>query len=53
MFTDEPDLPANVVEQYLDGHTFIGLPHISRAYLLISYDPGRARCPYFALNVGA
>lgn len=53
VFTDEPDLPANVVEQYLDGHTFVGLPHISQAYLLISYDPGRARCPYFALNVGA
>lgn len=48
--TDEPGLPRNVVEKFLDGHVFQKPEYIDRALLLLSYDPSIERCPYFELK---
>jgi hypothetical protein len=50
MHTDEPTLSRSVVQGYLDGHRFPTPKHVSRALLLLSYDPSVQRCPYFELN---
>lgn len=52
VFTDEPDLVAPIVATYLQDHRFSGLAHITRAFLVISYDPSVNRCPYFELSIG-
>lgn len=51
VFTDEPFLTYDVAEAYLRGHIFSSLGQITRALLLLSYDPGRDECPYFELAV--
>jgi hypothetical protein len=48
--TDEPLLSRNTAQGYLDGHRFLTPKHVSRALLLLSYDPSIQRCPYFELN---
>jgi hypothetical protein len=48
--TDEPMLPADTVEDWLSGHVFTAPIKINRAYLLLSYDPGRNGYPYFRLR---
>jgi len=53
VFTDEPELAAPVVEGYLNGQRFTGLQHVSRAFLVISYDPRLEMCPYFELTQDA
>lgn len=51
IFTDEPMLPADRVASWLVGHAFSGLGQVTRAFLLLSYDPGLGRCPYFRLAI--
>jgi len=51
--TDEPLLSRNAVQTYLDGHRFPKPKHVSRALLLLSYDPSIQRCPYFELTFSA
>lgn len=51
VFTDEPELPANKVKEYLEGHTFAGLENISETIFLVSYDPQENCCPYFPLQI--
>jgi hypothetical protein len=50
-FTDEPELSRLTVQRFLEGQVFRSLPHISRAVLLLSYDPQISRCPCFDLAV--
>lgn len=51
VFTDEPFLTYETIEEYLRGHIFASLRQITRALLLLSYDPVRDECPYFELAV--
>lgn len=51
VFSDEPELPASKVREYLDGYKFKGLQHIDEAILLLSYEPGENCCPYFPLQL--
>jgi hypothetical protein len=37
--TDEPLLSRSTVQDYLKGHRFPKQEHVSRALLLLSYDP--------------
>ena len=50
VFTDEPALPRLTVESLLLEHSFSNLPHIDRAFLLLSYDPAIEQCPVFELK---
>jgi hypothetical protein len=50
VFTDEPELTTQSVENYLKEHTFNNVPDVSRSYLVLSYDPAMGRCPYFILT---
>ncbi|QJD91669.1 hypothetical protein HH213_17200 [Duganella dendranthematis] len=50
IFTDEPELTKQTVENYLKGHTFSKSPNVSGSYLVLSYDPTLGRCPYFDLT---
>jgi hypothetical protein len=49
VFTDEPELQHYAINGFLTGHTFLGLNHVHRAILLLSYDPTLGQCPYFEL----
>jgi hypothetical protein len=48
--TDEPMLSRSAVQGYLEDSRFPKPQHVSRALLLLSYDPSIQRCPYFELN---
>lgn len=48
--TDEPALRVSTVEEWLRGHEFKQPTQITRAYLLLSYDPQCGRCPIFRLR---
>lgn len=50
VFTDEPMLDRLTVESYLEGHKFDRPKYISRAFLLVSYDPCVKQCPYYELE---
>ena len=50
IFTDEPMLNRSVVASYLQGHVF-KMSYITRAFLLMSYDPEIKRCPYYELTI--
>ena len=50
--TDEPLLPRNTVRGHLEGYRLPKPEHVSRALLLLSYDPSVQRCPYFELTLG-
>lgn len=50
LHTDETFLTHPAVDEYLKGQTFTGLPSINRAFLLLSYTPGKGY-PYFELNI--
>ncbi|MCY1530246.1 hypothetical protein D9M68_654260 [compost metagenome] len=50
VFTDETFLMWLAVEDHLKGQAFDGMPNISRAFLLLSYFPGKGY-PYFELEV--
>jgi len=47
--TDEPLLLADTVARHLTGHTLRPAGNVTRAFLLLSYDPHRRRYPYFEL----
>lgn len=48
--TDEPELSKSVVEGFLANSQLKKPSNIDRAFLVLSYDPGIERCPYFELN---
>jgi hypothetical protein len=48
--TDEPVLSRTAVQNYLEGHSFAKPTYLSRAILVLSYDPVIQRCPYFELT---
>ena len=48
--TDEPILRFEKVTEFLSGHQFARPAHISRVFLLLSYDAARQRCPYVELH---
>lgn len=50
IFTDEPMLDRSTVESYLKGHKFKKPEYLSKAFLLVSYDPGVERCPHYELQ---
>lgn len=52
VFTDEAFLTWLAVEEHLKGQAFGGLPHIDRAFLLLSYFPGKGY-PCFELDIAA
>ncbi len=47
--TDEPMLPIETVRQFLDGLIFGRPKGVTRAFLLLSYDPALKTCPYIEL----
>jgi hypothetical protein len=49
VFTDEPMLTRTAVEGFLAGHAVPEPRYIDRTFLVLSYDPGVERCPYFEL----
>jgi len=51
IFTDEPMLDPSTVETYLQSYKFKKLTHITRAFLLVFYDPGIERCPHYELQI--
>jgi hypothetical protein len=53
IFTDEPDLQHSTVEAYLQNARFGGTEMISRAFLILSYNPVLNRYPYYELTTGA
>lgn len=50
IFTDEPMLDRSTVESYLDGHKFKKPEYLTKAFLLVSYDPGVEKCPHYELR---
>lgn len=50
LHTDEPKLPRQVVDSYLKDHRFKKPKHVTRAFLLLSYDPSIFRYPYYELT---
>ncbi|MBU1191966.1 MAG: hypothetical protein KKE76_09655 [Gammaproteobacteria bacterium] len=50
IFTDEPMLDRSTVESYLDGHKFKKPEYLTKAFLLVSYDPGVEKCPLYELR---
>lgn len=49
IYTDEPMLPIETVKKFLDGHTFPRPDGVTRAFLLVSYDPRTKSYPYVDL----
>jgi hypothetical protein len=49
LHSDEPEVTPEVVERVLATHTFAKPLQIDRAYVLLSYDPGRGGYPYFRI----
>ena len=52
VFTDEPMVSRSSVEKWLTKEVF-RVEHLSRAVLLLGYDPGLSRCPFYELPLGA
>ena len=48
--TDEPLLSYEVVKSFLKEHSFPPCRHVSRAFLVLSWDPREDRCPYVELR---
>jgi hypothetical protein len=48
LFTDEPELPRTRVEAFLAKAVF-EMPNVTKAFLLLSYDPQLGRYPCFEL----
>ncbi len=51
IFTDEPMLDHSTLESYLQGHKFKKPVFVTRAFLLVSYDPSIKRCPHYELTI--
>jgi hypothetical protein len=50
--TDEPELGRNVVAEYLRNFA-AKTRYVTRAFVLLSYDPAVEMCPYFEVPIGA
>jgi hypothetical protein len=50
IYTDEPELRAEQIEQMLATPSFVA-PEVSRAFLLLSYEPRSEAYPYFELRL--
>jgi hypothetical protein len=50
IFTDEPMLDRSTVESYLEGYKFKKPEYLTKAFLLVSYDPGIKKCPHYELQ---
>jgi hypothetical protein len=50
IFTDEPMLDRSTVESYLEGYKFKKPEYLTKAFLLVSYDPSLERCPHYDLQ---
>lgn len=44
-------LPIDTVNEFLDGHAFVRPAGVTRAFLLLSYDPRMQAYPYVDLNL--
>jgi hypothetical protein len=53
IFTDEPALPADLVERAVAVAPFDAVATIDRAYVLLSYDPHRRTYPSVRIPFGA
>jgi hypothetical protein len=51
VYTDEPMLPRETVKAFLDGQAFLCHHGVSRAFLLLSYEPKIGSYPYFDLTL--
>ncbi|NUU69500.1 hypothetical protein HTZ98_01505 [Ralstonia solanacearum] len=51
IYTDEPMLPIGTVKEFLDGHAFPRPDGVTRAILLVSYDPATKSYPYVDLSL--
>ena len=51
IFTDEPWIELEYTRNALANHVFPATSLITRAYLLISYDPHEKRYPCIRLNI--
>ena len=51
IFTDEPMLPIETVKTFLGGHAFRRPDGVTRAFLLLSYDPRTKAYPYVDLDL--
>lgn len=51
VFTDEPLLPIETVRTYLGNHAFVRPDGMTRAFLVLSYDPRMQSYPYVELNL--
>jgi hypothetical protein len=49
--TDEPGLSREAVAGYLSERFVLKVQHITRAFLLLSYDPSVEMCPYFEVPI--
>ncbi len=49
VYTDEPMLRVDTVKTFLDGHSFSRPNGVTRAFLLLSYDPDTGSCPHVDL----
>jgi hypothetical protein len=50
IFTDEPMLDRATVKSYLEGHRFRKPDYLTKAFLLVSYDPSVKKCPHYELQ---
>ena len=51
MFSDEPWLERDYVEESLAAHVFASTSVVSRAFLLLSYDPFVQKYPCYELRI--
>lgn len=53
IFTDEPVLTIGAAKEFLKGHAFERPQGVTRAFLLLSYDPSTKTYPYIDLDLSA
>jgi hypothetical protein len=51
LYTDEPNLPAEIVKKYVSAITVTNATSISKAFLLLSYDPSSSQYPIFEIKL--
>lgn len=50
IFTDEPMLDCSTIESYLQGHNFKKPKYLTKAFLLVPYDPALGKYPLYELQ---
>ncbi|MCU7828881.1 MAG: hypothetical protein KZQ85_07405 [Candidatus Thiodiazotropha sp. (ex Myrtea sp. 'scaly one' KF741663)] len=48
--TDEPTLNHTQVAEYLEGYRFGKPEYVTRAFLILGYEPRTQNCPYFEIH---